>query len=152
QAALHDFADNRVLERLSMYERRIELSLYKSMNELQRLRVMREVQPATEKPTRPDKHWGNVRHANATDQTAPPGAMEELRGGFDGGDEALHQTKPIRAGRTPASSDWRVGIGDSKEPVRGKPQCKITNKANSAPQTGAAAGGQDAGRTCPIGE
>jgi hypothetical protein len=39
-----DFADGRVLDRLSMYERRIEHSLYRTMAELTRLRLLRELE------------------------------------------------------------------------------------------------------------
>ena len=42
--AMWDFAETRVLERLMMYERRIEHSLYKTMNELQRRQLMRELE------------------------------------------------------------------------------------------------------------
>jgi len=39
-----------VLERLLMYERRIEHSLYKTILELQRLLVMRKLDPECEMP------------------------------------------------------------------------------------------------------
>ncbi|MHC4692055.1 MAG: hypothetical protein ACYS67_04880 [Planctomycetota bacterium] len=38
--AIKDFANTRVLDRLLMYERRIEHSLYKTINEFQRLRLI----------------------------------------------------------------------------------------------------------------
>jgi hypothetical protein len=41
--AIKDFSNGRVLERLLMYERRIEHSLYKTILELQRLLVMRKL-------------------------------------------------------------------------------------------------------------
>jgi hypothetical protein len=40
--AVKDFSNARVLERLLMYERRIEHSLYKTILELQRLHIMRK--------------------------------------------------------------------------------------------------------------
>ncbi len=52
--AIKDFSNTRVLDRLLMYERRIEHSLFKSMLELQRLRILRELQssqPALEPET-----------------------------------------------------------------------------------------------------
>jgi len=58
RAVVRDFTYARVLDRLSMYERRIEYSLYKSMSELRRLRLIREAEPATEKPPRADEWWG----------------------------------------------------------------------------------------------
>jgi len=48
---VRDFANARVLDRLLMYERRIEHSLYKTMAELQRLRLMRQLDSAQETPT-----------------------------------------------------------------------------------------------------
>jgi len=43
--AVKDFANARVLDRLLMYERRIENSLYKTILEIQRLNVMRKLSP-----------------------------------------------------------------------------------------------------------
>ncbi len=41
--AAKDFANHRVLDRLLMYERRIESSLYRSIVEIQRLRLIRQM-------------------------------------------------------------------------------------------------------------
>jgi len=41
-ATIRDFADAQILERLLLYEKRIESSLYKAMNELQKLQNMRK--------------------------------------------------------------------------------------------------------------
>ena len=43
--AIKDFSNARVLERLLMYERRIEHSLYKTLLELQRLHLIRKLDP-----------------------------------------------------------------------------------------------------------
>jgi len=43
--AIKDFANARVLDRLLMYERRIEHSLYKTILELQRLNLIRKMDP-----------------------------------------------------------------------------------------------------------
>jgi len=43
-----DYSNARVVDRLAMYERRIELSLYRTMAELQRLRRVRELEPDAE--------------------------------------------------------------------------------------------------------
>jgi len=43
--AIKDFSNARVLERLLMYERRLEHSLYKTILEVQRLLVMRKLNP-----------------------------------------------------------------------------------------------------------
>jgi hypothetical protein len=50
RVVVKDFADSRVLDRLLMYERRIEHSLFKTMHELQRLRLLRELDEPVEKP------------------------------------------------------------------------------------------------------
>ena len=47
--AIKDFANARVLDRLLMYERRIEYSLYKTILELQRLNLIRKMNPAQAK-------------------------------------------------------------------------------------------------------
>lgn len=43
--AVADFSNSRILERLLMYERRIEHSLYKTILELQRLQFLRKLRP-----------------------------------------------------------------------------------------------------------
>jgi len=48
--AVKDFANARVLDRLLMYERRIEHSLYKTILELQRLNLIRNMNPNHEPP------------------------------------------------------------------------------------------------------
>ena len=47
--AIKDFANARVLDRLLMYERRIEHSLYKTLLELQRLHLIRKLDPGCER-------------------------------------------------------------------------------------------------------
>lgn len=48
--AIKDFSNQRVLERLLMYERRIENSLYKTLIELQRLNLIKSLNNSTETP------------------------------------------------------------------------------------------------------
>jgi hypothetical protein len=48
--AIRDFSNSRVLDRLLMYERRIENSLYKTLLEFQRLRLMRKLDTESELP------------------------------------------------------------------------------------------------------
>jgi hypothetical protein len=75
-----DFGGSRVLDRLGMYERRIEHSLYKTMTELQKLRLLRELDE------------GNHRQAtlDAATQSPPEPAVRTEDG-------QLRQTKPISA-------------------------------------------------------
>jgi len=48
RVAISDMSNSRVLERLLMYERRIENSMLKTMDELRRRRIMRELEQARE--------------------------------------------------------------------------------------------------------
>jgi len=48
--AIKDFSNERVLERLLMYERRIENSLYKTILELQRLNIFNKLNTGSEMP------------------------------------------------------------------------------------------------------
>ena len=50
--AIKDFANARVLDRLLMYERRIEHSLYRTILELQRLHLIRKLNTGSEMPFR----------------------------------------------------------------------------------------------------
>jgi hypothetical protein len=43
--AIKDFSNARVLDRLLMYERRMEHSLYKTISELQRLKLIKQLNP-----------------------------------------------------------------------------------------------------------
>lgn len=55
RAFIKDLSNSRVTERLLMYERRIEHSLFKTMQELQRLNLIRNLQPQQDQPTTNDK-------------------------------------------------------------------------------------------------
>ncbi|MBN2130345.1 MAG: hypothetical protein JW741_12655 [Sedimentisphaerales bacterium] len=95
RAVIRDFANGRVLERLSMYERRIEYSLYKSMNELQKLRLTRELE---------DERWGRPHPANATEQVPCVG------------EGPLRQTNPIAGQRDAEDTTSREpGVGSAEQ-------------------------------------
>ena len=49
--AVKDFSNARVLDRLLMYERRIEHSLYKTLLELQRLNLVKKLNPESKTPS-----------------------------------------------------------------------------------------------------
>jgi hypothetical protein len=70
RAVLRDFSNARVLDRLGLYERRIEHSLYRTMTELGRLRLLRELDPPIEAESTPESP-------------------------FQAEDDQLRQTKPI---------------------------------------------------------
>ena len=71
--ALKDFSNARVLDRLLMYERRIEHSLYKTMLELQRLHLLRNLAPPEPNLEPEDPHSAPAPLlAVTTDQTKTP--------------------------------------------------------------------------------
>jgi len=57
--AMCDFGGSRALERLSMYERRFEASLFKTMAELDKLRQAREARQAEDVKKAPDPFFGD---------------------------------------------------------------------------------------------
>ncbi len=83
QTIVRDFANSRVLDRLSMYERRIESSLYRTMNELRKLQREQESQARVRSvPARassktreiaPLWHNGTVAANCAKQSQSPPG-------------------------------------------------------------------------------
>ena len=79
-AVSRDFVNYRVLDRLSLYERRIEHSLYKTMGELQKLRLLRELDEGNHRQAALDPPM------EAESTPKPPSQTKE---------EPLRQTKPI---------------------------------------------------------
>jgi len=73
RTVVRDFANSRVLDRLLMYERRIESSLYRTMAELRKLRQAQKTEPAG------DAHVSKascLRTAGGTPATRPPADRE----------------------------------------------------------------------------
>jgi len=70
RVAIRDFVNYRTLDRLGLYERRIEHSLYRTMTELQKLRLLRELDRPLEAESTPE----------------PPSRTDDAQ---------LRQTKPI---------------------------------------------------------
>jgi len=97
--ALKDFSNARVLDRLLMYERRIEHSLYKTTLELQRLRLLRDLE-----------------HPNATNVAAAAPPFSRRRH-----DDALTPNSPAHAGipihQEPISQIRRGGINNQSSIV-----------------------------------
>ena len=119
RAIVRDFGNNRVLDRLLMYERRIEHSLYRTMAELKRHRILQQVGPgqmwelrralASEDAARRENHG---RDARATQPPAEStGAGRDANSPFPTSDIELHtspdascKTKPI----SPSSNHSQV--------------------------------------------
>ena len=92
QVVVADFSHARVLDRLLMYERRIEHSLYRTMGELQKQRLLRELNPPTE---------GSAAEAVSAGSTGIPfaGLGAGLPVNLDHGRDA-HATEPPYGGTT----------------------------------------------------
>jgi hypothetical protein len=81
QVAMKDFSYARVLDRLMMYERRIENSLYKTINELQKLKLIRKLgaSPTTRvtSSAAESRRAGNL--SGLTSQTAQPDSLSFMQ-------------------------------------------------------------------------
>jgi hypothetical protein len=89
-----DFGYGRVLDRLLMYERRIEHSLYRTMGELQKQRLLRELDPPAARATQ--EHTATVRGVDMGGERAR--SPEEVGRGRPTYEDA-RQTKPIYSER-----------------------------------------------------
>jgi len=98
RVVVKDFAGGRVLDRLLMYERRIEHSLFRTMTELQRLRLMRELDPPTENPTRQGECWGKPQPTTPTPAMEKPMRQSECWGKPQPTDTSRAVGKPTRQG------------------------------------------------------
>ena len=74
-ATIKDFSDGQVLERLLMYEKRIESSLYKAMAELQKLQRLRkteQAEAAEPEPVQPSLRQHSGQAPSQTDEATTP--------------------------------------------------------------------------------
>jgi len=116
RVVVNDFSNGRVLDRLLMYERRIEHSLYRTMTELQRLRLMREIESQTENPTRQGERWGKPQPTCATENPTPQS-------------ECWGEPQPATAEKTTSQS---VGVGADDPARQTKPMGREGNSENPA--------------------
>jgi hypothetical protein len=93
RAVVKDFGHGRVLDRLLMYERRMEHSLYRTMAELQRLRLVGEVAGTTGEPVRsgPGTVGAGFKPARTPSEETPAGVATNAPAAAD---ESC-KTKPI---------------------------------------------------------
>ena len=134
RAVVKDFANERVLERLMMYERRIETSLFRTMNELHTMKACRRMRREEEEVRR----WNMEHGSGIRDQAA--GFSRVLSSEFsvlsstqtsalktqDSPPRALtpaDKTNPISGG----VEGWRVGQMVVKPVVSGPPDsaCRV---------------------------
>jgi len=128
-ATIKDFSGSSMLERLLMYERRIESSLYKAMNELQKMQHMREREEAENATHRgQDAHKTQGRDALATETATQPMEKEVE-------DEEQSQCRPP-AGSTKLEI-LSLSRAKSRDPKQHAQACTIVqNKANWRPLAG----------------
>ena len=126
-----DFEADRVLERLSMYERRFEASLFKTMGELKKLKDARKQERAEGEAVYDRGQDARVTRGRDARDT---GAIEEAPGPFFGGVEKQSQSA---AGKGELSAfekrEYELLLGAAATP----------NKAND-PQRPAGTGGREA--------
>jgi hypothetical protein len=126
RAAVEDFRYGKVLDRLLGYERRIENSLYRTMNELRKQRLIREV----------SEEVARVKWEVSGEQSQLPGAPDEkvcgahptgetpygvTTNGAEKGDES-RQTKPVDVG----SLEDQRSCAEIQEIGRGRPSYEET--------------------------
>jgi len=121
--ALKDFSNERVLDRLLMYERRIEHSLYKTTLELQRLRLLRDLEPSE-----PNLEPEDRRLAPAPDPATPnPPNCNPAHAGIPIRQEPISQIR--RGGINNQSSI--VNIESPPEPGQNHPTSTILERSGN---------------------
>ena len=80
QVIFFDFSNEKVLDRLQMYERRIEKSLYKAMQELQKLKLINKINTKNESPpdhsTNKTVSTPDILSKNISESSVPSVAMK----------------------------------------------------------------------------
>jgi len=138
RVVVKDFAGGRVLDRLVMYERRIEHSLYRTMTELQRLRLMRELDPPIENPTRQGERWGKPQPTTPTPAMEQPTREGERWGKPQPTDTSLAVGNPTRQGERWGKPQPTTPTPAMEQATRegerwGKPQPTDTRRAVGNP-------------------
>jgi hypothetical protein len=89
---MRDYSNNRVLDRLMMYEQRIEGSLYRTMGEMRKVRLAPARQADAPTPARPETMTDSAKQTqfSAADGGQSPPCKK---------DDVSCQTNPIPAGR-----------------------------------------------------
>jgi len=108
RAAAKDFANSRILDRLMMYERRIEGSLYRTMAEMRKVRLtpMREADKGGSGDQAPAHREPTTDSAKRTESPAADGGHRTLCQA----DDVSCETNPIAAGRNvePSASGGKM--------------------------------------------
>ena len=107
RAAIKDYSNSRVLDRLMMYERRIENSMFKTLNELERLRLLRELEQAdtAEEQFDPEPCPPTEKEVDLKKQRQSPAFGRKLEAlSTKSETEAFEKTKPICEDRKSVSA------------------------------------------------
>ena len=149
RVVLKDFSNSRVLDRLLMYERRMEHSLYRTMAELQRLRLLRELDAPAKAPVCSVPEWGErprppeeVGRGRPTYEETPHGVTMNAPAAED----ELCKTKPIppgpNEGQVPCDKGVRKnspqsGLGKNKANFQERDMQRSAAGVSSRKQDGA---------------
>jgi hypothetical protein len=103
RAIMRDYSNEKVLDRLGMYERRIEGSLYRTMKELQNRRLLRKPGPADggtseQTPARTDR-MADCAKQSQSEEVSSVKCRVSSEAGPAPADEPACETNPISAGR-----------------------------------------------------
>ena len=156
RVVIKDFSNSRVLDRLLMYERRIEHSLYKTMAELQRLRLLRELDSPAEKPVcsvpvrASEKHVAGFQPTEGAARMAATQTSDGVTTNAPG--EEKHLPASLRADEScktkPISSGANQGqLPDDKGVMENSPQSGLgeTKPISACQDQRGAVGAQEAG-------
>ena len=108
RAIRNDFSDSKILEQLLVYERRIESSLYKAMNELKKMQKMRKAEERKQE-TNLTETRNETREAKDEAATQP---RDDRRKTKDERENAIH--KPLFPNHYPAKQSQFSAVGRSK--------------------------------------
>ena len=136
RVVLHGFSNDRVLDRLMMYERRIEQSLYKAMAELQQQRLLRELDGPAQTP---DGVTPNAPPAGASPPAERPHHSNLPSFHHSTPEDLSRQTKPISTSRDVEPPAHRETPADSAK------QSQFVEQAGGEPVGGCAKQTQFAG-------
>ena len=139
---LRDFSNQRVLDHLLMYERRIESSLFRTMAELRKLRLMRELDlPGEQQTSSPAGH-----EHPAMSCRAERSGVETSRYGH-GAPATGSEISPLRASASGRNDQSRevlaIGRGDASPGSGGGNDAKRQTKPMGGPDPSAALGVTD---------
>jgi len=138
RVVLKDFSNSRVLDRLLMYERRVEHSLYKTMAELQRLRLVRELDGPAEEVSSVKCQVSSREGQASTLQTS------NFTPNTSGQTDELCKTKPIPPGPNEGQVPCDKGVRkNSAQNGLGKNKANFPGRDVRRPAAGVSLGKRD---------